>query len=58
MKLTLKLKPYVCALALLALMPLAAASAETQVSPAEARVIAKEAYIYGNPVSLKCKRIH
>lgn len=48
MKLTLK--PYVCALVLLALFPLAAASAETKVSPAEARAIAKEAYFYGYPM--------
>jgi hypothetical protein len=48
MKLTMK--SYVCALALLALFPLVAASAEIKVSPAEARAIAKEAYIYGNPM--------
>jgi hypothetical protein len=50
LKLTLKLKCYVCALAFLALFPLAGASAETKVSPAEARAIAKEAYIYGYPM--------
>jgi hypothetical protein len=50
MKFRLKLKTYVCALALLALVPFAAASAQTDASPQEARAIAKEAYIYGYPM--------
>ncbi len=35
---------------LLAIFPFITANAQTQLSPAEARAIAKEAYIYGNPV--------
>ena len=49
MKTTL-LRPFVCTLALLALFPYAAAGAQTTASPAEARAIAKEAYIYGYPM--------
>jgi hypothetical protein len=49
MKTTL-LRPFVCTLALLSLFPFAAASAQTTASPAEARAIAKEAYIYGYPM--------
>jgi hypothetical protein len=47
---TTSLKAFACTMALLASLPLTAASAETDVSPAEARAIAKEAYIYSFPM--------
>ena len=47
---TTSLKAFACTMALLASFPLTAASAETDVSPAEARAIAKEAYIYSFPM--------
>jgi len=43
-------KSLACALALLAALPLTSARAATSVTPAEARAIAKEAYIYGYPM--------
>lgn len=49
MKMTL-LKPFVCTLALLVPMPFAVASDLIKANPAEARAIAKEAYIYGYPM--------
>ena len=49
MKMT-RLKRIACTLGLLALLPFAAASAQTKLSPSEARAIAKEAYIYGYPM--------
>jgi hypothetical protein len=47
---TTSLKAFACTMALLASFPFTAASAETGVSPAEARAIAKEAYIYSFPM--------
>lgn len=44
------LKPRVCALALLVLLPFTVATAQTAVSPSEARAIAKEAYLYAYPL--------
>jgi hypothetical protein len=49
MKIT-KLKTIVCALTLLSLVPFKSARAQTNVTPAEARAIAREAYIYGFPL--------
>jgi hypothetical protein len=48
---TLALRTFACAMILLASFPFTAAGAETGVSPAEARAIAKEAYIYGFPLA-------
>ena len=39
-----------CTMVLLALVAFQNAQAQTAVTPAEARVIAKEAYIYANPL--------
>jgi hypothetical protein len=44
------LKTSACAMTLLLSLPLPEAHAQTSVSPAEARAIAKEAYIYGFPM--------
>lgn len=49
MKATL-LNPFFCMLLPLALIPLASANAQTTASPAEARAIAKKAYMYGYPM--------
>jgi len=45
-----KLKALAFAMALLAFLPFTAPRAQTSVTPAEARAIAKEAYIYGFPM--------
>jgi hypothetical protein len=47
---TTSFNAFACTMALLASFPFTAASAETGVSPAEARAIAKEAYIYSFPM--------
>jgi hypothetical protein len=44
------LRTIVCTMALLSSVPFTAAHAQPSVSPAEARAIAKEAYIYGFPM--------
>jgi hypothetical protein len=49
MKIT-TLKAATCAMTLLVLIPFVKADAQTDISPAEARAIAKEAYIYGFPM--------
>ena len=49
MKIT-TLKVLACTILLAALFPFAAARAQTDVSPSEARAIAREAYIYGYPM--------
>jgi hypothetical protein len=43
-------RTFTAAIALLAALPLTAASAQSGVSPAEVRAIAKDAYVYGFPV--------
>jgi hypothetical protein len=50
MRKTTQRKALACAVGLLASFPFTAARAQTGVSPAEARAIAKEAYIYGYPM--------
>jgi len=45
------IKAIVCTMALIAAVAFQNAHAETPVTPAEARAIAKEAYIYGNPLA-------
>ena len=45
-----RLRSAVCAVVLLATVPLTAARAQVSATPAEARAIAKEAYIYGFPM--------
>ena len=47
---TTTLKAFACAVALLASFTFTSARAQTSVTPAEARAIAKEAYIYGYPM--------
>ena len=44
------LKPIGCAIALLLSVPFTAARAQTNIPPAEARAIAREAYVYGFPL--------
>src|SRR5712692_1802524 len=44
------LKTIACTMALLSSVPFTAAHAQTSVTPAEVRAIAKEAYIYGFPM--------
>lgn len=44
------LKACICTLALLVCIPSTAAFAQTGISPEEARAIAKEAYVYANPM--------
>ena len=47
---TTTLKAFACTMALLLFLPLTVAGAQPDISPAEARAIAKEAYIYGFPL--------
>jgi hypothetical protein len=44
------LKTMACAMTLLASVPFTSARAQTNITPAEARAIAKEAYVYGFPM--------
>jgi hypothetical protein len=50
MKLSMNLRACLYGLAVFVLLPFVTGCAETELSPEEARAIAKEAYIYGNPV--------
>jgi hypothetical protein len=47
---TVTRRSFACGIATLPALRFSAARAQTGVSPAEARVIAKEAYIYGFPI--------